>query len=86
MPLPIQEIESTEVFDAYDTVRGPFCARKSGRPDLVVMRSSDLDHGEDSQPSDEMIGAIQNGLDALDRGEHVSAREAIASVRSKYGL
>lgn len=84
-PFPVKQIESEELYEAYSQSGGPFCVQKPGRPDLVVMSASEYSQTGESL-SDDDVASIRLGLEQLDRGEGIDAREALAQVRTKYGL
>lgn len=84
-PFPVKEIESKELYETYSQNNGPFCVQEQGRPDLVVMSTSDFAEMDESLSEDD-VASIRLGLEQIQRGEGIDAREALAQVRAKYGL
>ena len=83
-PLPIVNLESSELFDTYEQERGPFRAHMEGRPDLVVMPATTPTGSEPLSHSD--IASLRRGAAEMQQRAGRDARAYIADVRSRYGI
>lgn len=85
-PMPVREIDGLDIFEVYDANGGPFRIQKQGRPDLVVIDSSDYEPAHSEADLDIVAEAIKRGAAECDCGNDLDARESLAMIRARYGL
>ena len=59
---------------------------KNGYPDMVIMSTETYEGLERAAKTGRIVSMVQEGIDAVERGECRDAAEAVASIRSRYGL
>ena len=59
---------------------------KNGYADMVIMSAEAFEALEAEARTGRTVALVQEGIDAVTRGECCDAFEAVLSLRSKYGL
>ena len=85
--VPVKELKDTAKMSrlCHET-GGPIHVTKNGYPDMVLLSAEAFDELEKDAMRGRVISMLQEGIDAVERGECRDAFEAVASIRSKYGL
>lgn len=85
--VPIKELKDgariSEMCHASDE---PIHVTKNGYADMVIMSSSAYDELARMANANRTATAIQEGIEAIQRGECQDAYEALSSIRGKYGI
>ena len=64
----------------------PVHVTKNGCADMVIMSTEVFEAMEAQSRLGRTVALVQEGIDAVGRGECRDAFEAVATLRSKYGL
>lgn len=85
--VPIKELKDgariSEMCHASDE---PIHVTKNGYADMVIMSSGAYDELARMAAANRTAAAIQEGIEAIRRGEASDAYEALGAIRSKYGI
>lgn len=85
--VPVKELKDTATISrlCHET-NGPIHVTKNGYPDMVLMSAEVFGELEKDALRGRMVSIIQEGIEAVERGDCRDAFEAVASIRDKYGL
>ena len=64
----------------------PVHVTKNGYADMVIMSTEVFEALEAQSRLGRTVALVQEGIDAVERGECRDAFDAVASLRNKYGL
>lgn len=85
--VPVKELKDAAKISRLCRETGePIHVTKNGYPDMVVMSAQVYDELERAAQSGRIVALVQEGVEAVRRGESRDAFEAVASIRSKHGL
>ena len=85
--VPVKELNDTAKISRLCHETGePVHVTKNGYPDMVILSAQAYDELEKAAQAGRIVALVQEGVDAVQRGECQDAFEAVASIRSKYGL
>ncbi|MBR5951380.1 MAG: type II toxin-antitoxin system Phd/YefM family antitoxin [Actinomycetaceae bacterium] len=85
--VPVKELKDTaKISRLYHETGEPVHVTKNGYPDMVILSAHAYDELEKAARNDHIVALVQEGADAVQRGECRDAFEAVASIQSKYGL
>lgn len=87
MMVPVKELKDTaRISRICHETDGPIHVTKNGYPDMVLLSAEAYDELEKAALRGRVVTMVQEGIEAVERGECRDAFEAVASIRSKYGL
>ena len=85
--VPVKELKDAARISKLCRESGePVHVTKNGYPDMVIMSVEAYEELERAAQTGRVVSMVQEGIDAVERGECRDAFEAVASIRSKYGL
>ena len=85
--VPVKELKDTAKISRLCHETGePVHVTKNGYPDMVVLSAQAYDELEKAAQNGRIVALVQEGVNAVQRGECRDAFEAVASIRIKYGL
>lgn len=64
----------------------PIHITENGRADMVIMSAEVFEVMAAQSRVGRTVARVQEGVDAVERGEYRDAFEAVATLRSKYGI
>ena len=85
--VPVKDLKDTTRISRFCRESGePVHVTKNGYPDMVIMSTETYEGLERAAKTGRIVSMVQEGIDAVERGECRDAAEAVASIRSRYGL
>ena len=85
--VPVKELkDTTKISKLCHETNEPVHNTKNGYPDMVIMSADAYEELNRVAQLGRVISLVQEGIDAVERGECRDAFEAVASMRDKYGL
>ncbi|MEE1208865.1 type II toxin-antitoxin system Phd/YefM family antitoxin [Parafannyhessea umbonata] len=85
--VPVKDLKDTTRISRLCRESGePVHVTKNGYPDMVIMSTETYEGLERAAKTGRIVSMVQEGIDAVERGECRDAAEAVASIRSRYGL
>lgn len=85
--VPVKDLKDTTRISRLCRESGePVHVTKNGYPDMVIMSTETYEGLERAAKTGRIVSMVQEGIDAVGRGECRDAAEAVASIRSRYGL
>ena len=85
--VPVKDLKDTTRISRLCRKSGePVHVTKNGYPDMVIMSTETYEGLERAAKTGRIVSMVQEGIDAVERGECRDAAEAVASIRSRYGL
>ncbi len=85
--VPVKELKDTaKISRLCQESHEPVHVTKNGHPDMVIMSAETYEKLEQAAQVGRLVSLVQEGINAVERGECQDAFEAVASIRSKYGL
>ena len=85
--VPVKDLKDTTRISRLCRESGePVHVTKDGYPDMVIMSTETYEGLERAAKTGRIVSMVQEGIDAVERGECRDAAEAVASIRSRYGL
>lgn len=85
--VPVKDLKDTTRISRLCRESGePVHVTKNGYPDMVIMSTETYEGLERAAKTGRIVSMVQEGIDAVERGEYRDAAEAVASIRSRYGL
>lgn len=85
--VPVKDLKDTTRISRLCRESGePVHVTKNGYPDMVIMSTETYEVLERAAKTGRIVSMVQEGIDAVERGECRDAAEAVASIRSLYGL
>ena len=85
--VPVKDLKDTTRISRLCRESGePVHVTKNGYPDMVIMSTETYEELERAAKTGRIGAMVQEGIDAVERGECRDAAEAVASIRSRYGL
>ena len=82
--IPIKDLKDTSgIFELCHTLKEPIYITKNGYGDMVLMS---MELFEEQRKKWEMYADIELSEEQIAQGKTKNAKEALASVRAKYGL
>lgn len=85
--VPVKDLKDTTRISRLCRESGePVHVTKNGYPDMVIMSTETYEGLERAAKTGRIVSMVQEGIDAVERGECRDAVEAVASIRSRYGL
>ena len=85
--VPVKDLKDTTRISRLCRESGePVHVTKNGYPDMVIMITETYEELERAAKTGRIVSMVQEGIDAVERGEGRDAAEAVASIRSRYGL
>lgn len=85
--VPVKDLKDTTRISRLCRESGePVHVTKNGYPDMVIMSTETYEELERAAKTGRIVSMVQKGIDAVERGECRDAAEAVASIRSRYGL
>ena len=85
--VPVKDLKDTTRISRLCRESGePVHVTKNGYPDMVIMSTETYVGLERAAKTGRIVSMVQEGIDAVERGECRDAAEAVASIRSRYGL
>lgn len=85
--IPVKDLKDTTRISRLCRESGePVHVTKNGYPDMVIMSTETYEGLERAAKTGRIVSMVQEGIDAVERGECRDAAEAVASIRSRYGL
>lgn len=85
--VPVKELKDAARISRMCRESGePVHVTRNGRPDMVVMSSEAYEELERAARAGRVVSLVEEGIEAVRRGESRDAFEAVASLREKYGL
>lgn len=86
-PLPLKMSETDEMLRDYRAASGPYCVQMPTGERLYVGMERDFSVVDgDGTSRDEVLRSVENGIADFERGDRVDAREALRTIRERYGL
>ena len=85
--VPVKDLKDTTRISRLCRETGePIHITKNGYPDMVIMSTETYEGLEKAARTGRIVSLVQEGIDAVERGECRDAAEAVASIRDRYGL
>lgn len=85
--VPVKDLKDTTRISRLCRESGePVHVTKNGYPDMVIMSTETYEGLERAAKTGRIVSMVQECIDAVERGECRDAAEAVASIRSRYGL
>lgn len=85
--VPVKDLKDTTRISRLCRESGePVHVTKNGYPDMVIMSTETYEGLERAAKTGRIVSMVQEGIDAVERGGCRDAAEAVASIRSRYGL
>lgn len=85
--VPVKELkDAAKISKLCHETGEPVHITKNGYPDMVVLSAETYEELEKAAQNGRVVALVQEGIEAVNRGECRDAFEAVASIRSKYGL
>ena len=85
--VPVKDLKDTTRISRLCRESGePVHVTKNGYPDMVILSTETYEGLERAAKTGRIVSMVQEGIDAVERGECRDAAEAVASIRSRYGL
>lgn len=85
--LPLKELKDcSRISELCHKSAEPIHITKNGYADMVIMSSDVFDQFALEAQVGRTAALIQEGINAIERGEARNAFDALASVRAKYGI
>lgn len=85
--VPVKDLKDTTRISRLCRETGePIHVTKNGYPDMVIMSTETYEGLEKAARTGRIVSLVQEGIDAVERGECRDAAEAVASIRDRYGL
>lgn len=85
--VPVKELkDSARISKLCHESGEPVHVTKNGYADMVIMSAEVFEALEAQARAGRTVALVQEGIDAVTRGECRDAFEAVSSLRSKYGL
>ncbi len=85
--VPVKELkDAARISKLCHETGEPIHVTKNGYPDMVVLSAEAYEELEKAAQNGRVVSLVQEGIEAVERGECRDAFEAVASIRSKYGL
>lgn len=85
--VPVKELKDSARISRLCHESGePVQVTKNGNADMVIMSAEAFEAMEARARLGRTVELVQEGVDAVSRGERRDAFEAVASLRGKYGL
>ncbi|WP_373578687.1 type II toxin-antitoxin system Phd/YefM family antitoxin [Parafannyhessea umbonata] len=85
--VPVKDLKDTTRISRLCRESGePVHVTKNGYPDMVIMSTETYEGLERAAKTGRIVSMVQEGIDAVEHGECRDAAEAVASIRSRYGL
>lgn len=85
--VPVKDLKDTTRISRLCRESGePVHVTKNGYPDMVIMSTETYEGLERAAKTGRIVSMVQEGIDAVERGKCRDAAEAVASIRSRYGL
>ena len=85
--VPVKELKDTAKISKLCHESGePIHVTKNGYPDMVVLSSEAFEELERAAQVGRVISLVQEGIEAIQNKECSNAFDAVANLRSKYGL
>lgn len=85
--IPIKELkDGARISEMCRAPNEPIHVTKNGYADMVIMSSEVYDELARLANANRTAAAIQEGIEAIQRGECQDAYEALGTIRDKYGI
>lgn len=85
--VPVKELkDAAKISKLCHETGEPVHITKNGYPDMVVLSAETYEELEKAAQNGRVVALVQEGIEAVNRGECRDAFEAVASIRGKYGL